>query len=303
MIMLQAIDISASREYEMQIYLDSTKAMYDSALAQNGEIYDIAFDLTSSFRDISSAAVLEDSRLIKILRYAVAPSISQMKFGQLFGLASIDRLEKDRLSIGSAKYQQLRAISDKISEFASKNLDQSRFIWLNNPTLATSLAYDYAKKWTCSIAADQNAQTAYRNWRKAQQEQAIAAKLISLGYVKSGFCGVIEKSTDINIGEYTQEIKVKGRTTQKADVAFRSKKTKKLVLVEAKAVGVEIDVTKRIKECCDKANDWSANQHLQEPEVVAVIASFFTLRNLENLAASNVYIVWEHCLARIEEKA
>lgn len=217
-------DIAQSREYEMRTYLNSMKAMYENALAQNGDVYDIAFELTKAFREISQEAILEDSRLIKALRYAVAPSISQMKFGQFFGLTSIDKFENDMVVKGSAKHQDLAKIASKIAEFANENIDRSRFIWLDDPKLQSELALSYAKKWTCSIAADQNAQTTYRNWRKAQQEQAIVAKLVSLGYVKSGYSGVIEKQTDINIGEYTQEIRVRARTTQKADVVFRSKK-------------------------------------------------------------------------------
>jgi len=296
-------DIAQSREYEMRTYLTSMKAMYENALAQNGDVYDIAFELTEAFRNISEEAILEDSRLIKALRYAVAPSISQMKFGQFFGLTSIDKFENDKVARGSAKHKDLAEIASKIAQFANENIDRNRFIWLDDPNLRSELALSYAKKWTCSIAADQNAQTTYRNWRKAQQEQAIVAKLVSLGYVKSRYSGVIEKQTDINIGEYTQEIRVRGRTTQKADVVFRSKKSRKLVLVEAKAVGVEIDATKRIKECCDKANDWGAGSKLESPEIVAVIAGFFTESNLGSLALSGVHVVWEHRLNGLEERA
>ena len=90
---------------------------------------------------------------------------------------------------------------------------------------------------------------------------------------------------------------MKGRTRQKADFAVRSKKSKRLVLIEAKAVGVEIDATKRIKECCDKASDWQSSQALDSPAIVTVIAGFFNRTGLANLRASNVQIVWEHRLA------
>jgi len=301
--MTLAADIAQSREYEMRTYLQSMIAMYSNAITQNGEVYDIAHELTKGFSSITESSILEDSRIIKTLRYAVAPSISQMKFGQFFGLTSIDKFENDKVAKGTAKHRELTKIAGQIADFACKNLDRSRFIWLADKSLKTDLAFSYAKKWTCSIAADQNAQTAYRNWRKEQQEQAIVAKLVSLGYVKSGYSGVIERQTDINIGEYTKEIKVKGRTTQKADVVFRSKKSRNLVLVEAKAVGVEIDATKRIKECCDKANDWASGNKLLMPEIVAVIAGFFTTNNISNLEASSVHVVWEHRLSGLEEKA
>ena len=173
-------EIKRSREFEMRMYLDSMNAMYENALEQNGEVYDIAFALTTGFENISGDVILADSRVIKTFRYAVSPSISQMKFGQLFGLASIGDLESDKLVAGSSKYRTLKRISADIAFFAKENLDQRRFIWLADKQLKSDLAYEYAKKWTCSLAADQNAQTAYRTWRRTQQELAVVEKLVSL---------------------------------------------------------------------------------------------------------------------------
>ena len=297
-------DLKQSRDYEMRTYLDSMRAMYDNALAQNGEIYDIARASTQDFRRITAAAIEADSRIIKILRYAIAPSISQMKFGQFFGMGSIDKFENDRLEAGSAQHNALSKIAAGIAEFATENLDGNRFLWVSNPKTKISdirLASDYAKGWTCSIAADQNAQTRYRNWRKDQQEHAIASALVDLGYTKSSYRGVVTNHTDIKIGEFTQELKVKGRTRQKADLIVRSKKTKKLVLIEAKAVGVELDSTKRIKECCDKANDWKSGRELDEPVVATVIAGFFTSTGIQNLLASNISVIWEHRLSDLSK--
>lgn len=292
--MALAQDIAESREYEMKVYLQSMKAMYDNAVAQNGETYDICFTLTKGLREITAKAILEDSRIVKILRYAIAPTISQMKFGQLFGLATSGLFEKDRVVSGSSAHRQLTAIAGRIASFIRTNMDKSRFIWVEDESLATALAHDYAKKWTCSILADQNAQTEYRNWRKQQQEQAVVRELVKGGYTRSSFQGTITAHTDIKIGEYKTETKVRGRTVQKADAVFRCKKTKRLVLVEAKAVGVELDATKRIKECCDKASDWSSSSALDSPVFVAVIAGFFTPTHISNLEASAVTVVWEH---------
>jgi len=293
-------DIRHSREYEMRVYLNSMKSMYENALLQNGEVYDIAAALTQNFRSITAKAILTDSRIIKILRYAIAPSISQMKFGQCFGISSIGKFENDKISPGTAKYRTLKTISSKIALFAKERLDRQRFLWLGiggNSVGDSDLARTYAKNWTCSIAADQNAQTRYRNWRKDQQEHAIASTIVEFGYTKSTYTGIISKYTDIKLGEYTQEMRVQGRTRQKADLIARSQSTKRLVLIEAKAVGVEIDSTKRIKECCDKASDWRSSKKLNQPVVVAVIAGFFTSTGIANLRASKIKIVWEHRLS------
>ncbi|MDO9171487.1 MAG: hypothetical protein Q7W29_06615, partial [bacterium] len=102
--MTVAQDLVKSREREMLIYLDSMEAMYANALLQNVEIYDIAASLTNDFGNITADAVLADSRIIRVLRYAVAPSISQMKFGQFFGISSIDRFENQKITRSLAKY-------------------------------------------------------------------------------------------------------------------------------------------------------------------------------------------------------
>ncbi len=296
-------DLKRSREHEMRTYLDSLKAMYDNALQQNGEIYDIARSATNDFREITAEAIASDSRIIKVLRYAIAPSISQMKFGQFFGMGSIDKFENDRLEPGSSRHNALLQIAPQVAIFAKENLDQRRFLWIAKEEKEISdldLASDYAKGWTCSIAADQNAQTRYRNWRKDQQEHAIASALVGFGYTQSSFSGIVRNDTDIKIGEFTQELRVLGRTRQKADLIARSKRTKKLVLIEAKAVGVEIDSTKRIKECCDKANDWRSGASLNTPSIVTVIAGFFNSTGIQNLQSSEITVVWEHRLEDLE---
>ena len=95
------------------------------------------------------------------------------------------------------------------------------------------------------------------------------------------------------------ETKVNGKTVQKADVVFRSRITQSLVLIEAKAVGVEIDAIKRVKECSDKASDWRNASDLEEPVIVAVIADFFSESSLRNLSASRISVVWEHRLSEL----
>jgi hypothetical protein len=42
---------------------------------------------------------------------------------------------------------------------------------------------------------------------------------------------------------------------------------------------------------------------LLSPEIVAVIAGFFTPNNIANLKASRVHVVWEHRLSGLKEKA
>ena len=88
-----------SRKQETEIYTNALKAMYETAFQANAEIYDSAFSLTKGFSDISVESILADSRIIKTLRYAMAPTISQMKFGQFVGLSSVDKFEKEKFDL------------------------------------------------------------------------------------------------------------------------------------------------------------------------------------------------------------
>lgn len=293
-------NIKRSRELEINIFVSQMRSIYDESLQENENLFDIAYLVTNGFVDINPATILSDSRIIKILRYSISPTISQMKFGQLFEMTSIEPFERVKHEIGSEKYKDLTSIAGKISDFINMNIDKSRFWWREKPGTPSNAEQVLVKKWTCSIAADQNAQTEYRRYRKTLQEESVARKLEALGYTRSNFHGVITATKDIKPGEYTLETKVKGRTTQKADLVFRSKSSGRLVLIEAKAVGVEIDATKRIKECSDKANDWTSKSALGAPVVVAVIAGFFTEKNISNLRASKVLVAWEHDLHAID---
>jgi len=297
-----AKEIAKSREFEMKTYVDSLTAMYQGSVTQNGMLFDIAMQLTAGFTSISGAAIVQDSRLVKIFRYCVTPSISQMKFGQFFGLASTEAFEKEKVTKG-ARLTQLQALAPRIASFVSQNFDRDRFLWLSRKLSRAerALAEQYAKSWTCSLIADQNAQTEYRNWRKTLQETRIENELIRLGYMKSAYRGDVTCASDINVGAYSKERRVRGRTVQKADLVVHAKSGKRLALIEAKAVGVELDAYKRVKECCDKAADWRASGKLGSVAVVAVVAGFLTETNIATLRAAKVAVVWEHSLGELAD--
>ncbi len=291
-------NIAKSREFEMQTYVIATAEMYATHREYAATLFDRTLELTSDFTDISEKAIIEDSRILRILRYCVSPSISQMKFGQLFGLSSTEPFEKKK-KFSKAAAAQLAELAPKIAAFVNEHFDKDRCLWLirRMPTAERALAVQYARSWTCSLIADQNAQTAYRNWRKKGQENRIEEALIALGFSKTDYSGDIKKLSDLSPKSYSMERRVKGRTVQKADLVIRAE-SERLVLVEAKAIGVELDAYKRVKECCDKAQDWATNKQLKAV-VVAVIAGFLTDTNVETLEAAGVRVVWEHEIKRI----
>lgn len=296
-------DSDISRAAEKQFYMDIAKELYQASLEENKALYDFTYGITDGFSNITAEAIMNTPSAIKILRYCVAPPISQMKFGQLVGLRSVSKFEGRPVKPGSPGFTALENVAADICDFINLNIDKERFVWLTDQSLKTDAACENARLWTCSLVSCQNAGTSFRKWRKNRQEEIPIKFLEQAGYSQRSKSGAIFSRSDIEIGEYARETKIKGRTIQKADLVFRSRKTEELVLIEAKAVGVEIDATKRVKECCDKANDWLGvqNNRLGFPKVVALIAGFFTDANLASLRASNIEVVWEHNAHALEK--
>ncbi len=293
-------DLKLSAEREDAIYDTRTAEFFAESLEHGMRIYDIATDLTAGFRRISADALIADSRIIQTLRYSMAPTFSQMKMGQIVGMHSTADFENHRTTRGS-KMARLQLVAEAICDRVNQRICHPRFPWLADPSLDTQTNRTVAKAITCNLAADQSAQTKYRTFRKRMQESAIEAKLKEMGYGQSPSTATISKNSDLNPGQYRTESRiVGGREIQKADIVFRSIQTGNLVLVEAKAVGVQLDATKRVKECCNKASDWRSSQELGEPTVVAVLAGHFTATTLANLKASDVKVVWEHRLDMLE---
>jgi hypothetical protein len=218
-----------------------------------------------------------------------------MKLGQMFGYNSTQTLEEGAPPrIGTQAFTKLQEASTGLADFLRRQIDKSRFIWIDYPQEKTEIALRYAKNWTCSVLSNSNAETAYRNLRKSWQEQTIADFLISSGYDPSSFRSTLNTPEDLKIGTFCKEVIVRGRTEHKADIVFRCHGNGNLCLVEAKAVGVLVDANKRVKECCDKAGEWHSTDTLGECAVFAVIAGFFGEQHIQALVRSNIIPVWEH---------
>lgn len=287
-------DIQVSAANEDRIYRSNLSTMYDAAFTKALALFDEVFTVTGAFKVFPIEGFLENPNRLKILRYIIKPSLSQMKFAQQFSLPS-QRVIEDSSRALPAKYKnRLSGAWNDIITFVIQNYDWRRFPWLlREVQIPTNAEIDAARNWTCGLIADANAQTEYRNWRKDQQENLIASWLVRNGYRENISRSIISRATDLRPGEFRRETKVQGQTLQKADLCIRSKKTGRLVLLEAKAVGVKIDAYKRCKECCDKARDWDCDA-LERPQVIALIAGHFSATNLGALRKAGISFVWEH---------
>lgn len=287
-------ELQKSEAFETEIFFRMARSLYSDCETQCENIFDITMKKTNSFRNIEPDIILSDSRTIKVFRYCMLPVISQMKLGQLVGLSTTKEFEDARITTG-AKYKTLISVAPKLCSLFKDYMDWQRFLWLQTDMTADqyTLAAEYAKKWTCSLISNQNSNTVFRNWRKELQETSAVNQAVRAGYTSVATRRIITDINDILPGQYSRECRIQGRNTQKADIVIRLKKTQKLLLIEAKAIGVRIDAFKRIKECREKFDDWTQSFGNQV-EVGVVLSGFIPPNEYQSLLDAGIHVFWEH---------
>jgi len=276
-----------SEQEEVKIFFKKAREFYRTASREGEELYDRAFDLTSEFQKIHARTMQQNPRIIKILRYLLVPAISQMKLGQMVGISSTVGIE-DGGKLGPD-------LSAKLATLFRSNLDHSRFIWQQTRmgSKAQALAKLYAKKWTVSLMANQNATTVFRNWRKDLQENKVERAIMEASYRLLPVRPLVRAIATIPPGGFVKESKLGRRSPQKADFVIRTRNGRRLIALEAKAIGVKIDAYKRIKEVRDKAAAWR-RLFGDRIRTGTVIAGFIPVGEVETLLDGGIPFFWEH---------
>ncbi|MFL5806912.1 MAG: XamI family restriction endonuclease [Roseiflexaceae bacterium] len=307
-----------SERLEGQIYMELTLDLLNRLQAPLRDLYDTMVTATQGLRAISAEAILSHPGIVKMLRYTTAPTISQMRLGQIAGLRTTADFEEKGIRPSPEQ-------AERLALWFREHLDQERFLWLadddlQRPTAELGVAERYAKLWTVSLIANQNTATAYRNRRKARQEEAIANALRHVGFAEQRKLGLpltqgrarrrelppaqtrkpggISKVEDVQPGHFVREQKLLFGKNQKADLTARPEADNRLICIEAKAVGIRIDSTKRLKELNDKHTDW-INSGL-DIITIGVCAGFFN--DIELIATARgrgIPIFWERNLDQL----
>lgn len=296
MLIVNSQDILDSEKFETQLFFKMAKELYSTCAMQSEDLFQTALKLTDEFSAITPAAILSDSRIIKILRYSMLPVISQMKLGQLVGLNTTSDFEDKHAEENSTNYKKLEKIAPRLCALFNEYLDMQRFLWLSTELdkPRKRMALEYAKNWTCSLISNQNSNTLFRNWRKELQETTAVEQLVRAGYSSIPKRKQISSIEDLLPGQFPRECRVHGVNVQKADIVIRLKKSKKLLLIEAKAIGVRIDAFKRVKECREKFNDWRQAFGRNGAVYGALLSGFIPESECRSINDDGGLVFWEH---------
>jgi len=114
--------------------------------------------------------------------------------------------------------------------------------------------------------------------------------------------GGVDAVDDVLPGHYVKEQKIYGgsQKKQKSDLTARPALEPKLFCVEAKAVGIRLDSTKRLKELNDKYTDWKGSS--LPITTVGVVAGMFSDTELvATIKQRQIPIFFEHDLVKLVE--
>jgi len=285
-------DCAWSEREEVRIFFRKAREFYRTANVEGEELYDIAFRLTNEFRNITGQVIRQNSRILKILRYMLLPTLSQMKLGQMVGLASTASFENGVVPNS--------AIAQRLATMVRHNLDRGRIVWqqARMSPKERAVAQRYAKRWTASLMANQNSATDFRNWRKDIQENKIEGAIMEASFRLLPNRPVVREIGSLPPGAFVKESKIGRRNPQKADFVIRTKDGRRLIALEAKAIGVRIDAYKRVKEVRDKAAAWN-RLFGSRIQTGAVIAGFIPVGEVGTLSEARIPFFWEHDLGRL----
>ena len=311
-----------SEANEEKTYLSLTRSLFDQIQNPLKLLYDDTATVTDRFTRISPEVIRANPKIIKTLRYCLAPVVSQMRLGQLIGVDTTEAFEEKGRAPTDGQVTQLAA-------WVNGHLDRNRFQWLDRPRMSAAergLSETYAKLWTVSLQSNQNSATQYRTRRKEMQEAAIMAALGASGlalqetlgivgpprarrkagdppFSKPSRLGGINDAEDVRPGHYVREKKILAgsQKRQKADAIVRPSRDPRLYCIEAKAVGIRLDSTKRLKELNDKHTDWMGVASLALTTVGVVAGMFRDVELIATIKRRPIPIFFEHDLSRLTE--
>ena len=173
-------EMARSEILEEQTYRQMTLSLFQGLQRPLRDLYDQASAATKRFTAVTAESLRGNPRIIKILRYCLAPVISQMRLGQLVGIRSTDLFEREH----DPKAPELDQ-ANRLAEWFRMYLDRERFPWTDAAQPALSklelrIAERYAKLSTVSLISNQNTDTAYRNQRKQRRKRQLARPFVTL---------------------------------------------------------------------------------------------------------------------------
>jgi len=264
----------------LERYLD-VFASYQTVVAR---LMEGSADLTQL--DSQAAQFVSAEDLLTVVRYLASPAISQ---DDLKVLADVSSLVPSRLGAHPED-------AHRVVQIAMMALDRNRFPWVPEHRQPTPSERHAAIVATTALMAVQRVQTERRNNAKAEQEEAVADYLESLGLIREEPRQVNTVADLLPRGHFCREAEF---GTRKADLIV-SLWDGRGMPIECKVSNSSTNSVKRVNnDAAVKAKTWIAEFGRLGVVPVAVISGVFRMHNLMSAQDDGLTIIWTHNLAAL----
>jgi len=248
-----------------------------------------ALDAAADLHDVA-AAVAASGRHIEVLRYLMAPPVSQ-----------------DRLAIICPDYPKSKeksgsTVSRDIAEKIAAIFDQWQDVRRTAPLRVdrTSVDARVAMAVTASLIAQRATATAARKMSSADQEDAVKQLLLSVGWTEQRRTPIARPGM-VDAGNFMQKTRMATEGGLQQEVDFACGLDNGVILaLECK---VSNDVTNSIKRANDVLNKVRAWQKHWGNFVItgAMLQGVFAANDIQKLLDANAEVFWHHEMADFGE--
>jgi hypothetical protein len=269
-------------EEPLEDYLEA----FDEYQGYVEELLETTVDLSDL--DSSALAVLSEPRLLEVFRYLAAPPISSDDYKVL---ADAKSLSKAHLQRSPADVKRLVAVVRQV-------LDRRRFAWVVEEREPTEAERNAAVMASAALMAASRTQTGRRSKGKDQQEAAVKAALVKLGFKEVPARTMPNISHAPNLGEFCGE-SILG--TRKGDIIVRLW-DHRVMPIECKVSNSSTNSVKRLNnDAAVKATSWKTDFGLLQVVPSAVLGGVYKLHNLQDAQTRGLTIFWAHDLTPLTD--
>lgn len=275
------VAIEAFRKERLEEPLEDYLEAFDTYLGTTEELLETTVDLT----DLQSQAVeiLSSEESLRALRYLAGPPIS---LDDLKTLASVGSLTKSSLK---ANPEAVKALI----EIVQLALDRRRFPWVTEEREPSEAERRAAVLASAALMATARVGTKRRSASKEEQEAAVEAALIAIGWLKVETRTIKTLADAPQPGEFCRESMLGSR---KADFVVRLHDGR-ILAIECKVSNSSTNSVKRLNnDAAKKAVEWFKQFGTTGVVPAAVLGGVYKLHNLESAQAEGLTLFWAHDL-------
>lgn len=282
-------------EAQRQIAIDHFR---DERMQEPLEVYLDAFDryrgnvedlleTTVDLSQLTDAAldVLTNEDLQEALRYLAGPPIS-----------ADDLQELARASLAPSRLRDDQEMAKRVIDIVLLGLDRNRFPWVGEDREPTEAEREAAAMASAALMASQRVRTFRANESKTQQEDAVKARLTSMGMEEVEPRMVTIHADAPQPGQLCGESLLGSR---KADIVV-GLYDNRILAIECKVSNSSTNSVKRLNNDAEvKAGVWLSEFGSQLIVPSAVLSGVFKLHNLEQAQGRGLTIFWGHDLDQL----